>query len=79
MSGNGNSNTEKKKQHFATLAIHGGQQVDHVTQRLGEPAGRVMGDEQRDPEADLDSCRCRKQRRRVPEHCQRLLSGVVPQ
>ena len=37
MSGNGNSNTEKKKQHFATLAIHGGQQVDPTTKARAVP------------------------------------------
>jgi O-acetylhomoserine (thiol)-lyase len=36
MSGNGNSNAEKK-QHFATLAIHGGQQVDPTTKARAVP------------------------------------------
>ncbi len=36
MSGNGN-NAEKKKQHFATLAIHGGQQVDPTTKARAVP------------------------------------------
>jgi O-acetylhomoserine (thiol)-lyase len=36
MSENGNNNTEKK-QHFATLAIHAGQQVDPTTKSRAVP------------------------------------------
>jgi O-acetylhomoserine (thiol)-lyase len=37
MSGSGNNKVEKKKQHFATLAIHGGQQVDPTTKARAVP------------------------------------------